>query len=254
MTKQTRIAQLEAQIQALFERPFVGLSGRRIMAHDLALQLSREMEAQAQEPHGTATKPIAPDHFVITLAPDIVSTLLDQQPSITGTLSLYLSEMARKSGLYLAHAPVIHIVPDPSLGAQQLVVSAGHQEAADTSTAAMHPVPTTQTKQAHIARLLIDGARVVLLEHPVINIGRHIDNHVVLEDPSVSRHHVQVRRRGQEYLVFNTSSRSVMQINGIQVREHRLRSGDLIAIGQTRMVFMLEGVEDDTATGHLDPV
>jgi pSer/pThr/pTyr-binding forkhead associated (FHA) protein len=88
----------------------------------------------------------------------------------------------------------------------------------------------------------------VPLDQDVINIGRNWDNQIVIDDPSVSRLHVQLRRRDHQYLLFDADSRSGTLVNNVRVREHGLRSGDIIQIGETRMLY----VEDDDDTGDDD--
>ncbi len=99
---------------------------------------------------------------------------------------------------------------------------------------------TTTTDTPAEAYLLIDSQRVVHLHKSITNIGRHRDNDVILDDPYVSRHHLQIRQRGAEFIVFDVREQSGTLINGVLVKEHRLQSGDVIQVGKTVMVFMVE--------------
>ena len=54
---------------------------------------------------------------------------------------------------------------------------------------------------AHI--LLLRGNPHPLIK-PVVNIGRHSESDLVIEDLHVSRHHAQLRAISQHYVIFDT--------------------------------------------------
>ena len=43
------------------------------------------------------------------------------------------------------------------------------------------------------AYFAVEGGKTYPLDEAVINIGRMLDNHLVIDDPRVSRHHAQLR-------------------------------------------------------------
>lgn len=69
-----------------------------------------------------------------------------------------------------------------------------------TETREVLSVAAVDKQMAGRWSLLIEGKQVQLGE-PVINIGRALDNEIVLSDPTVSRYHAQLRwREGKYYL------------------------------------------------------
>lgn len=75
------------------------------------------------------------------------------------------------------------------------------------------------------------------LEEAVYRLGRDSSSTVQIHDTEVSRHHAEIRRSGSEYVVFDQSSSNGTFVNGQQITEHRLRSGDQIQIGSTLMLY-----------------
>ncbi len=95
------------------------------------------------------------------------------------------------------------------------------------------------------------------LGEPVINIGRALNNDIVLNDPTVSRYHAQLRwREGCYYLCppavkHNTSPASRTQkmknrsnpwttVNQQPVSQHRLAPDDIIALGKTTLAVIIK--------------
>ena len=68
-------------------------------------------------------------------------------------------------------------------------------------------------------------------------IGRDPSNDIVLRDPLASRRHAVIERRGEQYYVRDCNSLNGFTVNGDRVSERGLRSGDLVTIGATRLVY-----------------
>jgi hypothetical protein len=71
-----------------------------------------------------------------------------------------------------------------------------------------------------------------------VNIGRGRDNQIVLDDPTVSRHHAWIKAEGEDFLVFDVGSANKTYVNGELVEEPRqLENGDVVAFGDAELVF-----------------
>ncbi len=68
-------------------------------------------------------------------------------------------------------------------------------------------------------------------------IGRHAANTLQLLDPSVSRQHCRIEPVAGGCRVHDLGSRQGTFVNGRPVREHRLEEGDLLAVGETLLLF-----------------
>jgi SARP family transcriptional regulator, regulator of embCAB operon len=82
-----------------------------------------------------------------------------------------------------------------------------------------------------------DGQRFTL-SGPVTRIGRNSDNHIVLSDVKVSRHHAVITASGTAFVITDLGS-----VNGVRVRGQRidpsaeLFGGDRIRIGDQEFTF-----------------
>jgi len=72
------------------------------------------------------------------------------------------------------------------------------------------------------------------------SMGRHPNNTLRLVDREVSKEHCVIEKVGATYLLRDLNSSNGTFVNGRKVRELRLRDGDEIALGNSRLVF-LEG-------------
>lgn len=94
------------------------------------------------------------------------------------------------------------------------------------------------------------GTRLVELTEDRSTLGRAPSNHVVVEvDPSVSRLHAVVERYPTGFCVRDLGSANGTYVNGDRIiGEQRLRTGDEIRLGESRIVFYLLGDDDAETT------
>ena len=71
-------------------------------------------------------------------------------------------------------------------------------------------------------------------------IGRHPSNDLAIPDAAVSRHHCALRRTASGWRVADLDSRHGTFLNGRPVREETLRHGDVLAIGESTFLAVLE--------------
>jgi hypothetical protein len=66
-----------------------------------------------------------------------------------------------------------------------------------------------------------------------MTIGRHADNHIVLDDPMVSRHHARLTRQGETFLLEDMGSANGVWLNNVRLTgPAALRPGDVIGLGK----------------------
>jgi serine phosphatase RsbU (regulator of sigma subunit)/pSer/pThr/pTyr-binding forkhead associated (FHA) protein len=96
------------------------------------------------------------------------------------------------------------------------------------------------------ARLQVNdglGSRVVLLDKPVVAIGRRGENDLRLVGSDVSRDHAEIAAGDGAYVLRDKGSRYGTFVNGEQVSERQLHHGDRIQFGRasgTDVVFLIE--------------
>lgn len=86
-----------------------------------------------------------------------------------------------------------------------------------------------------------------------LTIGRDPNQcQMVLDDETVSAHHAYIGRDSQGFVLHDWGSRNGTRVNDETVVSHRLRNGDLLQLGRTRLRFVAPEALDDTATVLLD--
>jgi two-component system, NtrC family, sensor kinase len=75
------------------------------------------------------------------------------------------------------------------------------------------------------------------LEEPILRLGRDSSSGVRLHDTEVSRHHAELRRIDDEYIISDLGSSNGTYVNGRRVRQHLLASGDQVQVGTTLMLY-----------------
>jgi Nif-specific regulatory protein len=78
----------------------------------------------------------------------------------------------------------------------------------------------------------------IAIEERELSIGRDKTNRLRVVDPALSRHHCQVCVRGEMYAIRDLDSRNGTFVNGVPIKERVLRDGDLIALGESVMLFV----------------
>ena len=77
-----------------------------------------------------------------------------------------------------------------------------------------------------------------------VTVGREPTNGIAVVDPSVSRKHCRLRREEDgRFQIKDLDSRNGTVVNGVAVKEHWLRHGDQIAVGDSAFLFLLEDDE-----------
>lgn len=95
---------------------------------------------------------------------------------------------------------------------------------------------------------LTDGPSI-LLDKPILLIGRHPECDIQIDSRKVSRRHCCMAQVGESLIVRDLGSTNGIRVNGVRMLEGRLRPGDELTIGNAR--FQLRW---DTVAGAPAPV
>src|ERR1051326_3470581 len=96
----------------------------------------------------------------------------------------------------------------------------------DIWDAVKHPAP----KAPYGFRVIKDNTvvKTIRLELETTYIGRMPENHIVLDDPTVSRSHACVVKRGEDYILVDQESENGILSKGKRVKEIRLKLGEQV--------------------------
>jgi predicted component of type VI protein secretion system len=94
--------------------------------------------------------------------------------------------------------------------------------------------------------LIRGSAPLIVLQRPVLLIGRHLECDVRINSPKVSRRHCCLAMAYDRVLIRDLGSRNGVRVNGRSVDESRLYDGDELAIGP--ILFRLETIDENPET------
>jgi len=84
-----------------------------------------------------------------------------------------------------------------------------------------------------------DAGQVVELPGPEARVGSGKDSHLVLNDPTVSRHHLSLRVEEGGIRVLDAGSRNGSTVDGLRVRDAYARPDSVLALGNTTLRLRL---------------
>jgi pSer/pThr/pTyr-binding forkhead associated (FHA) protein len=229
---------IEARLKSLIEDRLAGvLAGRN--AEELIV---KKLAAAIRD--GTVTAPdgtrFAPNVYTLVVSPATVRQW--QEPGLLGTLTEIIKTTAKDAGLKFEFPPVITITTDANLPANLISLLAAHQNSNIMEDTQNTP-PVSEDKIIEDntipenAFLIVEGVKVFALGAPVINIGRRLDNSLVIDDPRVSRNHAQLRAIKGRYVIFDLNSTGGTFINGRRASQGVLYPGDVISLAGVMLIF-----------------
>lgn len=94
------------------------------------------------------------------------------------------------------------------------------------------------TEQTKPTAYLIVNSEVFHLDQDLTNLGRKLDNNIVLNDPRVSRNHAQIRLIENQFVLLDLNSTGGTMVNGKKVTKSVLYSGDTISLAGMEIKFV----------------
>ena len=234
-----KLEQLESRLQALIEVRLVSaLPGFQV--EDLVVQkIASAMKSNLNEE--TDGNKIAPNIFTLIVNPNSIERW--QQPKLLEAMINSLKVVGDEAGLKFSSPPTVSIVQNAKLGDSEVDVLASHQMETVEETRGMTPPPIEEPAEKddnnlpQKAFLIVDGVKVFPLKQPVVNIGRRLDNQLVIDDPRVSRNHAQLRSIKGRYVIFDLNSTGGTFVNGQRTSQSVMYPGDVISLAGVPLVF-----------------
>ena len=236
MSRQTPFQKFEALAQQLVEGSFDRFFGGNATLSEVATALARTAENEA-------VNQVVPAQYEIRLNPATFDKLVKREPEAIAQLGEYLKAFLRQAGLTIPRSPHLTLMADPDMELRAVQVRAV-DEARPSEQA------VTQIRQmedggdlfaAEIAALdaylIVEGKRHVPLDKAVMSLGRSTDNDVILDAPSVSRKHAQIRWRYGRFILYDVSNRGRTKVNSQPVTETVLKSGDVISLSDVLLIY-----------------
>jgi len=233
-----RLDQLEAKIQKLVEDQLAGiLPGLKMEDRVIQRLATAVKENIVQQKDDRA---IAPDVFTLIVATD-TSPMWKEQSTIEALKNI-ITTAGKDVGLKFVTQPSIVITTDDKFSADEIKVVASHRLEPVADTQGMH-MSTMNEETEEVdnipenAFLIIEGVKVHPLNEAVVNIGRRLENQLVIDDPRVSRNHAQLRAIKGRFVLFDLNSTGGTFVNGQRTSQTVLYPGDVISLAGVALIF-----------------
>ncbi len=233
------LQELESRLQTLIEIDLISvLPGQK--AEDLIIQkLTAALRANLTTREDGSI--IAPNVFTLLVHPNSVSHW--KEPQLYETLIQVLTTTGLDAGYQFGLTPTITISEDSSIkpGDFNLIASTRVEPMEETKDMNIDNQSQSDlndnTTIPENAFLIVEGVKVYPLKQGVINIGRRLDNMVVVDDPRVSRNHAQLRSINGRFVVFDLNSTGGTFVNGQRASQSVLYPGDVISLAGVTLIF-----------------
>ncbi len=249
-----QLAKLENRLQTLIEDSTTRILPIRDNRINIGARMVAAMQSSIQSDE--AGDLIAADLYILVVDPE-TAQLLGENKSLTNDLSELILQAGKEAEVRFLMPPRIKICIDDSLDQGRLEITPRFSlnQIDETSTLTIssdagNPVPEH-------AFLIINGVQIFPLTQQVVNIGRRVDNHVVMEDLRVSRVHAQIRAIKGRYVIFDLDSSGGTFVNGVRSAQATLYPGDVISLAGVDLVYgqdaALMSSDDQGSTQPLVP-
>ncbi len=229
--------ELEARLQELIEIRLAGAFPGQKLEDLVAHKISAAMRANliVQEDGSR----LAPNTYTLIVNP--ASRSRWQDPQVLDSIMESLNTVSQEADLKFDAAPTITITTDASLSPGQVNLVASHEAKTMEDTQNMPNDSGEESLQDNTipenAFLIIEGVKVFPLKDPVVNIGRRLDNTLVIDDPRVSRSHAQLRAINGRFVLFDLNSTGGTFVNGQRTGQSVLYPGDVISLAGVAIIF-----------------
>jgi Protein of unknown function (DUF3662)/FHA domain len=250
---------IESKLESLFE----GVFGRAFRTNVQPVELARKLVKEMDDHRNVSVSRVyVPNEYTIYLAPGDREQFSSYESQLRGELSDYLAEHARREGYVLLTPPKVELETDDELDvgvfgiATRMMQPSGkpaegppsepepgatmvYKPSAPLPQATEAASPVDLGIQREVAVLTWEGKRHEVAKRRVV-IGRSRDADVQVNDPNVSRRHVELRQEGATYWLVDLDSTNGIEVRGKRVKRLKLEDGDSFTIGSTDISFSRE--------------
>jgi len=228
--------EFESHLQSLLEVHLLKYLPGYKVEDGIAQQLATAMHSHLKDQDGVT---MAPNIYVVVAHPSML-TRWHAEPHLFEELANVLYTAGNEAGFQFSTKPSVTTIADTDMSteAMRILVSFDNQSVGETQGMPAEPKGGTGTEAVPSnAFLIIGGTQIVPLNRSVINIGRRLDNHVVIDDPRVSRNHAQLRIVKDRFVLFDLNSSGGTFVNSQRTNQSVLYPGDVISLAGVTLIF-----------------
>ncbi|HEY7063291.1 MAG TPA: DUF3662 and FHA domain-containing protein [Chloroflexota bacterium] len=246
------LGRIERLLERAFEAPSQRLFHTRLQPLELARAIARVMVAEsAIGPDGVRV----PNHYLVTLHPDDYQRFAGQREALERDLQTYVLRQTQQRGWQCSGWPAVELreaveAPRgrPQVSADMITASSPADSTGGATdlldrTSVLPPVAPPPAARPPVRRrwLELEGGSRRELHAPVLRIGRALDNDLVLDHESVSRHHAELRGDRDLVTIVDLDSTNGTRVNGESVQAAVLSAGDTLHVGAVPLRYLAAG-------------
>lgn len=226
----------EKSVEGAVNGVFAKFGSKDLQPVDLSSALEREIDAEAM-PVGR-DRTVAPNEYRFKLStPDFDRIEQWGSETLANELADNLTQYA-KSQHYAFVGPVVVIFEE------DLALTKGSFTLSSESVQG-NAVPRTTDEQSQDDPMLeINGNQYLLTKEKTV-IGRGSGCDIIIDDPGISRHHMEIDITPNGVIARDLGSTNYMYIEGHQVPVATLLDGNTITIGRTRILYWASSQEQE---------
>jgi hypothetical protein len=245
------LSRFEARIQRFIEEGTARLFSSQDTKSHLAASLIEAMQAEVHFAEGDSL--VAPGIYTIQASVEHAASLKANQP-VLDEIKAALLQAATQSGIQILGSLVLHVVPQEDLQSGEFRVRcSGAGEDISQTQSLRKTVDLAERQVPAGAFLIVGGTEIFQLNFPIVNIGRKSDNHLVIENPQISRRHAQLRAISGHYHFFDLGSTGGSKINNAEVKTAALLAGDVISLAGIPLIYGQDAAQSGSVTQEFQP-
>ena len=225
----------EKGVERVVSNAFAKAFKSEVKPVELASALRREIDDRAAVVGRDRT--VVPNEFVIELSPvDHEQVVEWGAEPLADELAANVTEHATGQRYAFLGPVTVAFTENEELETGRFLVRSA------TVRGAVAPATTVAASQRH-PLIDIDGQRY-LLTGPVTVIGRGSEADIIVDDPGVSRRHLEIRVTTDAVIATDLGSTNGLFVEGHQGPAATLLDGNTLTIGRTRILFWTGGEPD----------
>jgi FHA domain/Protein of unknown function (DUF3662) len=217
------LAKLEQFCAGLIERAFAKTFPSDLEPAQIARKLVATMEARTREEDGRLQ---APGAYLVYVSPVDFERLAEHREYLERAWAQLLRDLAAKVGVAFEEGDA----------------SVGMAARENVPLGAIAVEPAAASRAGRFSLYTVEGVppNGVYSIAGRVRIGRSEEGEIVLVDPSVSRSHAVVEADSRGAIVRDLDSTNGTFVNDRRIEAERLRDGDELRFGNTRMRFEVQ--------------
>jgi hypothetical protein len=242
---------IESRLKSLVESS-AHLFSEKTAEDPRTTQLVSAMQAYLEK-KSISGETILPDAFICEVP---ASSVKDWQNYPFGET---FKAILKNAGIPAATVPLVVLNGNADLLEGEIMVNDAGPGAVPLDKTASMPIMTS-SEESFLgdgipvnAFVIINGLETHPLCQPVVNIGRKLENDLVIEDSRISREHAQIRAVKGQYVIFDLNSTGGTFVNSVRVTRQPLFPGDVISLAGVPLVYGQDTPLANTQTGPVEP-